>query len=213
VAQEYENFKEKIASLMVYFGMKLPPEVFDIYWDQLKDLSTHKFDSACQKILSDFIPTSTNPFPLVSHFKKYCGESGDDKAHNAIAMLKRGIRKVGQYQSVDFKDRALHYAVNAFGGWTAICCWTDKEWDINEGRLLQTYKSAMKSNLGDDCHLQGLIEMDGGKFKIFIPKESKNLVADRTHTPDTLLEEMRANKRKQINKVDGIIDGCLPDRG
>jgi hypothetical protein len=55
--------------------------------------------------------------------------------------------------------------------------------------------------------------VDGGSSKIFVPKESKNLVADKTHTPDTLLEEMRENERKQIKKVDGIIDGCLPDRG
>ena len=47
-----------------------------------------------------------------------------------------------------------------------MCAMTDKDWNINEGRMLEIYKTAQYSNIEAPDHCQGLAELEEGKFTL-----------------------------------------------
>jgi len=161
-----ETFKAGMGFMFAYLGVDPAVEKVPMYWEMLKHLPDDTFDKAIKNALQEFIPTAACPFPLVAHILKYCGEAGESKAVNAISTLKRAL-KHGPYQSICFEDSALHYTVESFGGWPALCNWTAKEWDINEGRIIETYRSALMGGRTGATHLAGLSERSDGYFSLF----------------------------------------------
>ena len=187
--------------IMTYFqamyGVEKKGRVIDIYWRHLKHLSKEQLELSCQNLIKEFIPTAAAPFPLVAHILKYCGESINDKANNAIAMLKRAVWKVGSYQTVDFLDPALNLAVMSFGGWPSICNWSSKEWDVNEGRLKENYMSFQRKGSGRIDHLPGTHEMQGGFFTLYIAKSNdKMIVFKKYDDPEQLAMDQDFKDRK-----------------
>ena len=152
-------FFNYMAKLQEYFGKKLDDSVIDVYWQGLGELPEEKFRMAVKNIFTDFVPTSTTPFPLVSHFLKYCGEGTETKAINVISVLKNAVFKYGPYQSVTFGDRALHSVIERYGGWQTICNWTNEDWGFNEKRFIEAYKAAQISEYGKD-YLAGIHEIE-----------------------------------------------------
>lgn len=212
-----KNFLEGIGFLSLHFEKKLPKELRSHYWNRFKNISNEKFQLACENLIDTFVPTNLNPFPRVQHILDACGETGYDRAIAAIAVLKRTIRRVGQYQSIVFKDTALTFAVNSYGGWVAICNWTDQDWDINEKRLMDTYNVAVKRGLKDVSHIPGIGESSGGFFKVHFIKENGDEFNSKEYTTETLAFDIdKINKKiggstpKQIKQVDDIVNGCLP---
>lgn len=217
---KWELFQKQIAYLGIFYNKNLDEDQARVYWRFLKHLSDEKFDFACKNIIQNFVPTSTVPFPLPPHFLQNCGEAGDTKSITAISILKRTIRKVGPYHSVLFKDAALNYAVNSFGGWIAVCNWNDKDWDINEQRLINTYKAALISGYNDVSHLSGIAEIEpNGFFKLHYIKKDGDTFMSKEYTAETLaidlakIQKKIANSTpKQVKQIDDIIDGCLPGK-
>jgi hypothetical protein len=211
-------FKEGISYLQVFYGKTLGKGVIGMYGDHLKHLPDEIFKIACKKVIKNFVPTSTVPFPLVPHFLKYCGEGEDDRAIAAISILKRAIRKVGPYHSIIFKDAALNYAVNAYGGWVAVCNWVDKDWDINEQRLINTYKVASIGGFKDICHLPGISEKEpNGFFKLHFIKKNGDTWGANEYNAETLAIALGKMQNKigvvdsgQVKEIDDIVKKCLP---
>ena len=192
-------FKENIAFLTKYLRFELSTEYVVLYWNMLKHLDDNKFKQAMNNIIKDFVPTNAVPFPLVVHFLRYCGEAGDNQIINGIAKLKKMIRVVGQYESIDFKDSALHYTINVFGGWPSICTWTDKDWDINEGRLSQTYKTAIETERTDEGRLPGISEQAGGVFRIHIISQTGKILSRLLPQKNEMVAQ---NSQKNINRYE-----------
>src|SRR5690554_152807 len=180
---EKEVFKKHMAFLSTYFAIELKPEIYKLYWHMLKHLQDHVFENAIKNICAEFIPTSINPFPLVAHILKYCGQSANERSVLAINLLKKALRH-GPYESVNFNDDALHYVVDSNGGWPVMCNWSGKQWDINEGRLIETYKSAYLSGKTGPEHMSGISEANNGVFRIFSmsidSNETKEIVCKRS---------------------------------
>jgi hypothetical protein len=84
------------------------------------------------------------------------GQNIDDRARNAIGILKIAISRIGPYRSIDFNDLALHATIRAFGGWVELCDWTGEMWDINEGRFVASYKAAVNSGIAGPEYLAGI---------------------------------------------------------
>ena len=153
-----KKFIEILAVLQKYYGRVLIPEMVKFYWEALKNLSDEDWASAAENIKTEWKPTAVTPFPLIVHFLEACNQSGKGRAEAVMQAINKAITRYGGYESVDFGDRALHATIDRFGGWAAICRWTQKEWDINEGRFREGYMYARNfKNSGPD-YVMGMFD-------------------------------------------------------
>lgn len=158
-----------MAFLFQTLGQQPDKKVIANYWLLLKVMDDEKFQIAMTGIMREFERTSANPFPLPSHFLKFSGDSAQGTAIKAVSTLKACIRRVGKYESLKFDDKALMLLVDRFGGWPTLCTWGDDDWNVNEGRLIEAYKTFYQSGLTfDEDHLSGITEKDGGFFRVYL---------------------------------------------
>lgn len=207
-----EYFQQNFALIYKYFGVHPDNEKTQMYWNFLKNMEDEVFKNAMQCVIREFLPSNQNPFPLVSHFLKHTSTDAHGMAIKAISMIKAYIRKVGRYESVNFNDNTLHAVVERFGGWPAICGWSDKEWDINEGRLIESYKMSYQSGYFEEnlTHLKGLSEKDCGFYKIFqIDNKTMQMIGSDQYRGLTLLtstyKKVEQIERK-LNENDSAIE-------
>lgn len=137
------KFTGCMAGLQAYFGKILTDEVLEMYWDSIKNLDEIDFVRAVANLKNNFITTSACPFPLIAHFLESCGRAPDQQAQNVITKLRNAIREHGKYNTINFGNGALHTVIVRYGGWPAICTWSDKDWQLNERNFIAAYKAAM----------------------------------------------------------------------
>ena len=210
--------------LCKYLGYNQNLEKTSMYWDFLKHMDEETFKTAVQEIIKSFVPTTQNPFPLVSHFMKYTGSDEQGSAIKAISTLKVYIRRVGRMESVNFNDGALHETVERFGGWPAVCNFSEQDWNINENRMIETYKIMATSPRSEITHLPGLAEKDNGHYRIYDvnPKTMqiagynrliRGVLLETTGTAKTLFEKKEDPKLidSEAQKIlDDLINKPLP---
>lgn len=168
---EQQILFEALAKLEKYFGKTLDTEVKAMYVEHLERLPLDKFKAACVRIMADWSPTATKPFPLIADFLAYCGESQETQAVNVVGAVRRAAETLGQYPSVDFRDRALHAAVERYDGWPAIVVnGTDEWWTMHERNFITAYRSAKLAGVNGAAHLAGLHEIENISQKQAIEK-------------------------------------------
>lgn len=155
---ESQLFDKHMAMLQAYFGHNVEPQILSLYWSLLNKLSNAQWERAVSSQYATFAPTSQVPFPLVKHILEAVGEDTDSKSREAVQLVKTAIQRVGPYKSVDFRDGALHWVIASYGGWVALCNWTDKDWSINEGRFIESYKAARAAGTVGPDYLAGIAD-------------------------------------------------------
>jgi hypothetical protein len=157
---EKSIFLSQIATIEAYYSRKYPDIAVMILWNRLKTIDHDNFVSMCASVVESFRGTSTTPLPLLPDFLDATGSSIEDTGRLLIAATKTAVRTIGPYESIDFSDTAYMAALSSFGTWPAICSMTDREWDVNEGRLLQLYASMSKSGIRHDGYMVGITEQN-----------------------------------------------------
>jgi hypothetical protein len=181
-----------MAYLQKYLDHFLDDERFDVYWQALNTLSAKAFDLAVENLVKTFVPTNSARFPYVAQFLENCNEAGPRRAHNAITLLRKTRTRISAYDSVSFGDSSMHYLVESFGGWNSVVTMDTKRWDVNEGRMLEAYRSAELFHPQAGNHLAGLAELDEGFFSLFIVHgdlKNKLEIRCRYKIPDGILPE------------------------
>jgi hypothetical protein len=176
------------------------------YWPLMKHMTNEEFHAAVVGVIREYIQYRPNDFPLVSHFLRFCSSDAQGQAVKAISTLKAYIRIIGKYESVSFGDSALHSIVESFGGWPAVCAFSDSDWNVNEGRMIEAYKTRFQSGFNsDDSHLAGLSEKDAGFYRVYtIDKKSSQMIGYKRFNGLQLLETVNfvkpalENKRSEI---------------
>lgn len=186
-----------------YFGKTNEPEIIKVYWRRLSKLSESQFQAACLNLLDSWRPTSQIPFPLIADFLAACGATGKARGQNALAALKDAMAKYGMYRSVDFNDPALHQTISRFGGWAKLCSWTQKDWNINEGRFLAAYEAALQFPGSGPQYLPGIAEsqnqLNGHKYEkpIQLQIEGSGELKELPHKPTPL----KLHSENRVNDV------------
>jgi hypothetical protein len=151
-------FSTSMAFLQKLFGHTLDYDILNIYWSTLNTMDPKSFLTSVQGITTEFIPTSSLPFPVPAHFMKYSGQSTESKSKIAIQRVKWAIASVGKYDSVNFNDTTLHGVIERWGGWVTLCNWTAEDWQINQRRFEEDYEAATNAGFGGEDHLHGIFE-------------------------------------------------------
>lgn len=170
-----ETFNRYMLMISEYCGQSWTPTVSAMYWDCLRHLTDEEFQRAVKGVIAEWKPTNAARLPLVADFLRLCGKSTSDMGRAAIMAIRAASARVGQNESVTFCDEALHSAIEGFGGWPSVATWTAEEWDVNEGRLYESYCAAVRSGARGMSHLPGVAEKDAGVYRLywFSPKRSK----------------------------------------
>lgn len=166
---------EVLGRFQEYFGKSLKPEIQALYIEHLEKIDEDKFKIASVKLLREFEPTSTKPFPLIKDFMEMIGLDGRTEAINIVSLVRNTIEKIGQYHSINFNNRALHSVIERYGGWVdMVNNNTDEWWSLHERNFITAYEAAKRSGLEGPEYLMGLLEIDNRMKGI---------------TPEKLLEE------------------------
>lgn len=155
-----DRFFEAVGTMQAVFGHTLPLPTLEVYWQRFREEDDELFRLAARRLIDSFRPTAQVPFPLPSHILECMGLGGDAVARQALALVKHVIAAEGYYHSVSFGDRALHQVIRNYGGWMTVCNWTDKDWQINENRFLESYRAARQYGSDGPEYLPGCIEVD-----------------------------------------------------
>jgi len=156
------TFKQGMAGLLKYFGRTLDDDIYAMYWGALQSITDQQFGQAVKIIIAEFRPTNTVPFPLVADFLSACGLAGESRAQTAINRLHEAIWRHSGYESINFHDSALHAVIKRFGGWPEVYYWDQHEWDINEGRMVEAYRAAVRAGERGPEYMIGIIERTNG---------------------------------------------------
>jgi hypothetical protein len=157
-----KNLFVAITGLMQsHFGKQTDEKILAL-WDSVKFIPDREFKSGCERILKSFHPTSACGFPVPADFFEACGWDSGRRAKDLMDLLSEAVHSVGIYKSVDFGSPELHAAIMRFGGWRAICNWTQDDWNINEGRFMTVLKSALDFGDKGPDHLSGIFEETNG---------------------------------------------------
>jgi hypothetical protein len=172
-----KTFVSCIGLLQSIFG-QANPELVKHLLGKFKDAPDELFKSACSKIIDTFKPTSQIPFPLPAHFNDAMGLSGNNRAVLAVAAVKSAGSSIGPYSSVSFGDRAIHEAINHFGGWVVVSNWHDEDWKFQERKFIDVYEANLAAGNGPD-HLTGLCENDFYLKGSLLPPERKAVFLEK----------------------------------
>jgi hypothetical protein len=159
------TFKTSFAFLMKLFGMKIDDQIYRTYWELLKSFSDDEYKTIHEKIISSFVPTNQVPFPLPYHFLSASGRDGESRSKLAILAVIKASSMQSIYNSISFGDAALHETIERFGGWPAVACWSDEDWQFKEKNFIATYEAAQICNQGiSKC--RGIVEFENDTKKI-----------------------------------------------
>lgn len=154
-------FGKIMGLLQRQFG-EIKKERMPDYFDALEFLTNEQFEKAAKNLIFEFVPTAACLFPVPAQIIKAASLDRQSTTQELIDMLRKTIRAVGGWRSVDFGNLALHSVIDRWGGWDTICDWGQEEWDINEGRFKIALECAIKNDDRGPEYLPGIHEKENG---------------------------------------------------
>jgi hypothetical protein len=159
-----KTFLDTITVIESTYNDSYKDEAKRFMWKRFKGLSDDEFSTCSKRVFDTFVPTVKVPLPLIPHFIRSANYTEVDKAITAIEKVKQTAIKIGQYESINFGDVALHRTIEYFGGWPVVAMWGEKDWNYNEKKFSDTYKTFLKTSHGDKLYiLIGLHEESNSK--------------------------------------------------
>lgn len=154
------RFGEAIGVLGEAFRQKITPITIRAYELGLRDLDIAEIERA----IADAIH-QCKFMPSVAELREMAGVvPKESRAVIAWAAVKRAIRDVGEYKSVDFDDPTINATIRVMGGWEELCgIQAGEQFDVwARKRFEETYRSLSSSRVGDDLGrpLAGICDRD-----------------------------------------------------
>ena len=118
-----KTFRGMITVIESMYNDSYKEEVLKFMWKRFKGLTDQNFEDCCKRLFDTFRPTTKVPLPLIPHFIDGGDFTEADKAITVIEKVKYISMKIGQHESVNFGDVALHRAIEYYGGWPVVAMW------------------------------------------------------------------------------------------
>lgn len=190
------TFSENIALLQSVFG-SIAEEKTKALWIVLSGLKDFSMETATKRLILNFKPSASVPFPVPSDFVEAAGIGTHSKAQELLGLLQPAIFSVGPYRSIDFGSKAMHSVLLRFGGWVTVCGWNQEQWSINEGRLLKALEHALEYGEEGPDYMAGISEANNGSDKFsglcHIKRNDKGKIyIGNGLNPNTLLSDNRS---------------------
>src|SRR3990167_818097 len=129
--------KVEIVQLMSeVFGRKLTDGAIALYVGVLDRFSAEQIQGVAQRLMQ------TEKFmPAPAAFVEALEGSPDDASLKAWNHALEALSEVGTYESVDFGDPRIHYAIETVGGWPEFGMWDSDEKPFVEKRFREAFRA------------------------------------------------------------------------
>lgn len=149
-----ESFAKFILAIGEMFDKDISPILKDIYWKALEQFT----DKQCMRAFNEVI-LSSRFFPKpVDIIEAIRGTQGN-RATVAWTKTLDAVRRVGNYQSVQFDDPVIHSVIEVMGGWIQLGMMLidDEKWKQKEFEKLYP---VMEVRGNHPEQLVGIVERD-----------------------------------------------------
>ena len=142
-----------LIGLAELFDKELSQAVIGFYLEALSRFSDEEISMALNTAMMTckFFPKPAELVELIN------GPAGD-QAITAWEQLTEAVQRHGAYDSVMFSDTRITRAVEAMGGWIAVCNWPVAELHYRRAEFVKTFMAVKP--LKEQKVLAGLVELD-----------------------------------------------------
>jgi hypothetical protein len=141
-----KTYVQNILKLQKLFNHKLDSETIECYLEYLiPRIQPDQFSKICDEIIKTFLPTSTVPFPVISHFLNEIKENNETKINDMIEILRCGIA-VGEknMSQMGIADQSFIQAVLSLGGPFNLRKWSNSDWKFKKGAIKDAYEFRLR---------------------------------------------------------------------
>jgi len=133
-----KDFKKFMALLALvadtYSQPRLSEDAVKLYF---KVLSDYSLDEVSQAIMEHIKQSPYMPKP--ADVIRILDGTVEDRASEAWYHVLKAIQQYGHYESVQFDNPAIHYAIERMGGWQKLCQLTEEELPFRERDFIKHY--------------------------------------------------------------------------
>jgi len=133
-----KDFKKFMALLALvadtYSQPRLSEDAVKLYF---KVLSDYSLDEVSQAIMEHIKQSPYMPKP--ADVIRILDGTVEDRASEAWYYVLKAIQQYGHYESVQFDNPAIHYAIERMGGWQKLCQLTEEELPFRERDFIKHY--------------------------------------------------------------------------
>lgn len=133
-----KDFKKFMALLALiadtYSQSRLSEDAVKLYFKVLSDYSLDEVSQAMMEHLkrSPYMPKPADIIRILEG-------TAEDRASEAWYCVLKAIQQYGYYESVQFDNPAIHYAIERMGGWQKLCQLTEEELPFRERDFIKHY--------------------------------------------------------------------------
>lgn len=130
-----ETVIEILGILSEVYGREVSPVLAQVYHTVLAGYPDGQVREAVNRAVR-----TLRFFPKPAEILEILEGTPDDRSMLAWQALENAIRRIGSWESVRFEDGALSAAVEALGGWTKVCEWTEAEMPFRRQEFERLYR-------------------------------------------------------------------------
>ncbi len=132
--------------------------------------------------------------------------SADDRARLAWVNVNRARERFGTWDTVQFDDPRIHYAIKQLGGWIQISETPDEDWRFMEKQFITLYQQAERMGLSWD-HPAVPAALEG-----YIWAENRGKYADKLADPNVFPPAKRLLPDGSVQEIKATEIQALPGR-
>lgn len=160
------EFTKCIAVLSAGVGREMTQATAEVWYQVLGDLTAEQLQQAIVTALRSY---KFAGFPPVGQIREWAGAgagSTEDAAAIAWSKVLRAMRLIGGYQSVEWDDPAIPFAIDSVaGGWNSLCEMQSSELhSFGRAKFIAAYKSATVTALAGPTITTGILAADAARL-------------------------------------------------
>jgi hypothetical protein len=144
--------------------LKQTKAVYFEYLSQRYGFDDDKFQKSVNYLISNFDNSFGRKFPTVRDFLNASGDSPDIKANKALSIVRKAIKRAGQYKTIAWGKsagyRAIGETIESLGGWPKVCC------DLNDNDFKNVFIKNYMDGMLSESHTYsiGQHDLNNGTF-------------------------------------------------
>jgi hypothetical protein len=152
------KFKEYLPMMCELYDKTLSTTLADLYWKVLEPYS----DEECIRAFVDIMHTGRY-FPKPVDFVEAIRGTAKNRSTLAWLQAYETLKKIGNYQSVQFADPVIHSVIELMGGWPHFCEMLEDEAKWKQKEFERYYEVISTRSGKHPFYLPGTHEMENAR--------------------------------------------------
>lgn len=134
-SSDLEQFITMMGIVADTYGQpRLNPNAIKLYFEVLSEYPLSEISKAIKEHVkqSPYMPKPADIIRIIDG-------TAEDRASEAWYYVLKTIQQYGHYESVQFDNPAIHYAIERMGGWQKLCQMTEEELPYRERDFVKHY--------------------------------------------------------------------------